>query len=299
MIGSRIVAQLAELGFAVRVLTRRTCNTPNVEVFQAGLADKQQLEHFVRGAEMVFHCAAELNDEAAMRETNVSGTRNLIELASRYKLRYFCYLSSAGVIGKADQPIVDETTRCHPQNAYEKSKLEAEELFNTGIEGCKVVILRPTNVVDGQHPGELAIVVDGSIISAIKAILKGGECAHLVHAQDVASAAIHFIDRPTATNPRVYLVSRDGDPENTISRIWPMYRQMRSGTVSLSKEHLPHLPIFVPYALRRMAGRPSNRGNVTYSSKRIESDGFEFSYDVEKIVRSIAFGEVLSKCPPS
>jgi nucleoside-diphosphate-sugar epimerase len=291
MIGSRIARHLADRGFSVRVLARRGCNLPNVEVFQAGLADEQQLDQFLSCAEMVFHCAAELNDEATMHETNVGGTRRLIELARRHKVRYFCHLSSAGVVGKVDQITVNETTLCQPQNAYEKSKWEAEKLFEKGIAGCKVVILRPTNVVDCQHPGELAIVVDGSISSIVKAILKGGECAHLVHAEDVASAALHFIDLPIASSPRTYFISRDADPENSISHVWRMYREMLPDKAGRLPRRLPHLPISIPYALRRIARRPSNRGDVTYSSARIESEGFRFAYGVERIVRGIAFGD--------
>ena len=288
MIGSRIARNLADLGFSVRVLTRTGCELDNVQVFRCDLADEARLDQFVSGAEMIFHCAAELNDEAKMHETNVVGTKRLIALAIRHKVGYFCHLSSAGVIGRVARTPVDETTPCRPQNAYEKSKFEAEELFRQGIEGCKVVILRPTNVVDRNHPGELSIVVDGSVISAGKVILKGGECAHLVHAEDVASAAIHFIDRPIPTNPRIYFVSRDADPLNTVSQLWRLYRKTLPGKAKYRVPCMPHLPIFVPHALRRMIGRPSNRGNVRYSSARIESEGFRFAYGMEQIVRNVA-----------
>jgi nucleoside-diphosphate-sugar epimerase len=298
MIGSRVTRNLVDRGFSVRVLTRRRCDLPNVEIFRSSLSDEHQLDKFVSGAEMIFHCAAELYDESRMQETNVAGTRRLIDLASRHKVRFFCHLSSAGVIGKVDQQIVDESTPCRPQNAYEKSKLEAERLFDTGIDGCKVVILRPTNVVDHDHLGELDIVVDGSATSWIKAVLKGSECAHLVHAEDVASAAVHFIDWPIFDNPRIYFVSRDADPLNTFAHIWRLYRVLLPDRGRLRMRCLPSLPMFVPYVLRRMVGRPSNRGDVRYSSARLESEGFQFAYGVDKVIRSIAFrdgaGEIAS-----
>ena len=227
MIGSLVARKLADLGYLVRVLARGRCELANVTIFKAGLADESQLEHFVRGAEMIFHCAAELNDETRMHETNVVGTSRLIELAIRHKVRYFCHISSAGVIGKATQSVVDEDTPCRPQNAYEKSKFEAEQLFQRGIEGCKVVILRPTNVVDSKHLGDLGLAVDGSIVSMIKALIKGGECAHLIHAEDVAAAAVHFIERPISTSPRTYFVSCDADPLNTVSNLWRIYKTVQ------------------------------------------------------------------------
>lgn len=289
MIGSRVARNLAGRGFSVRVLTRHSCDLPNVEVFRSSLSDEHQLDKFVSGAEMIFHCAAELNDESRMHATNVAGTRRLIDLASRHRVRFFCHLSSAGVIGKVDQRIVDEATPCRPQNAYEKSKLEAEGLFGTGIDGCKVVILRPTNVVDRDHLGELDIVVDGSATSWIKASLKGSECAHLVHAEDVASAAVHFIDGPISDNPRIYFVSRDADPLNTFAHIWRIYKALLTDRGRLPLQRLPSLPVFVPYVLRRLVGRPSNRGDIRYSSARLESEGFQFAYGVDEVIRSIAF----------
>lgn len=288
MIGSLVARKLADLGYLVRVLARGRCELANVTIFKAGLADESQLEHFVRGAEMIFHCAAELNDETRMHETNVVGTSRLIELAIRHKVRYFCHISSAGVIGKATQSVVDEDTPCRPQNAYEKSKFEAEQLFQRGIEGCKVVILRPTNVVDSKHLGDLGLAVDGSIVSMIKALIKGGECAHLIHAEDVAAAAVHFIERPISTSPRTYFVSCDADPLNTVSNLWRIYKTVTAGSERGKVFGFPHIPVFIPYALRFMSGRPANRGDVRYSAKRIESEGFRLAFGVEKIVQNVA-----------
>ncbi len=287
MIGSRIARRLADQGYLVRALARGRCELANVRIFKAGLTDEPQLDDFVRGAEMMFHCAAELNDENRMHETNVVGTSRLIKLAIRHKVRYFCHISSAGVIGKTKQTIVDEDTPCRPQNAYEKSKFDAEQLLH-GVEGCKVVILRPTNVVDKEHLGDLSLAVDGSIVSRIKTFIKGGECAHLIHAEDVASAALHFIERPISTSPRTYFVSCDADPLNTVSNLWRVYKTVTAGSGPSKVFGFPYLPVLIPYALRFMSGRPANRGDVRYSAKRIESEGFRLAFGVEKIVQNIA-----------
>lgn len=288
MIGSRIARRLADQGCSVRVLARGRCELSNVRIFKAGLADESRLEEFVRGAEMIFHCAAELKDATRMHETNVVGTSRLIELAIRHKVGYFCHISSAGVIGRTTQSVVDEDTPCRPQNAYEKSKFEAEQLFQRGIEGCKVVILRPTNVVDSNRLGDLGLAVDGSIVSMIKAFIKGGECAHLIHAADVASAALHFIERPIPTSPRTYFVSCDADPLNTVSDLWRIYKTGAAGSVPGKVFGFPHLPVLIPYALRFISGRPANRGDVRYSAKRIESEGFRLAFGVKQIVQDLA-----------
>ena len=287
MIGNLIVKNLLARGYTVRVLTRRQYINPSVQVFRAGLSDLLELEAFIGGADMVFHCAAELTDISKMQEVNVIGTKNIVTLVRQDHVRYFCHLSSAGVVGKTSEPWVDESTQCQPQNNYEISKLEAEECARFPIAGCRTVILRPTNVVDENHLGELSLPATGSFTSRLKAFIKGGECAHIVHAEDVAKAAIYFADRPPSRNPGVFFVSLDDDPKNTVAHLWSLYTAMRIGQAKETTTPLPHLPLMIPHILRRIARRAGNCGNVRYSSKRLMSEGFRFSLGVYDAVAEI------------
>ncbi len=65
----------------------------------------------------VFHCAAELKDKLKMYEVNVVGTRNIYNAICKNEIRYFCYLSSVGVIGKVFTDIVDENTLLQPNES--------------------------------------------------------------------------------------------------------------------------------------------------------------------------------------
>lgn len=287
MIGGRIVEKLLERGYEVRGLTRGQHLNQAVRAFSADLSDEVHLDEFIRGADMVFHCAGELNDESKMQEVNILGTARIADLVSRHQIKYFCHLSSAGVVGRTLQRRVDEATPCQPQNTYEQTKLEAERLAGRQIAGCTTIILRPTNVVDRSHLGELHLAVSGSLMSRVKTILKGGECAHMVHAMDVAAAALFFLDRPPSQIPRLFIVSRDDDPQNTVGALWSLYRAMKADRdASVIAPH-PHLPVCVPYILRRMVHRAGNCGNVRYSSDRLMSEGFRFSFGIKDIVANI------------
>jgi nucleoside-diphosphate-sugar epimerase len=285
MIGRRIVKKLLALGYQVRVLTRRHYVNQRVRMFKASLTDEVVLDEFICGADFVFHCAAELNDESKMQVVNVLGTEKITELVNKYHIKYYCHLSSAGVVGRTSQEVVDEDTPCQPQNLYEITKLEAEKFAARRIEGCNTVILRPTNVVDREHFGELSLPIDGSIKSLLKAFVKGGECAHIVHAEDVADAAVFFLERTPSRMPRLFFVSLDDDPLNTVSDLWSLYRGMEFNKSAVTR--LPHLPVIVPYAFRLLAGRPGNSGYVKYSSKRLASEGFRYSLGVRKTVEKI------------
>lgn len=285
MIGRRIVARLLAAGYHVRVLTRREYAPMDVEVFKGGLADIALLEEFFTAADLVFHCAAELRDPTRMEEVNIRGTENIIKLVEKHHVGYFCYLSSAGVVGSTNEKWVHEDTPCAPQNAYERSKHAAELLVRRAIPGCTTIILRPTNVIDENHLGELRLAINGSWKSLLLAILKGGECAHIVHADDVARAALHFIGEEER-HPRIYFVGLDEDPLNTVASLWKLGHSGISKNTRTERV-LPHLPIHIPYLLRRLSSRHSNLGDVRYSSERLCATGFKYSLDVARAVSKI------------
>ena len=120
LIGSRIVQGLRRAGYRVRALSRRSDFTSaEVELFCGGLDDETILENFLENAQMPFHCAAELHDQARMWEVNVRGTERLLRLANAAGIEYLCHLSPCSVVGRTREPWVDETTPCNPRDTYE------------------------------------------------------------------------------------------------------------------------------------------------------------------------------------
>lgn len=287
MIGWRVVQRLLSEGYGVRVLSRSAafCDS-RVEHFLGDLCDENIVSSFISGAHMLFHCAAEMNDCQMMWEVNVKGTERLIRLIKGEGMRYVCYVSSAGVVGRTKEKWVDEEIRCDPQNAYEKSKWAAEQHVANGIRGCSVVILRPTNVIDEERLGPLALPMKCSWSDILKVFFKGGECAHIVHADDVADAAIYFISRPV-DRPHCYFVSCDHEPLNTFAGLWSLYKTYKSNRVQGEMRQLPHLPLIIPHILRKLMRGSGNRGDVRYSSAKLMSTGFTYRIGVKEAVRRV------------
>lgn len=286
MIGRRIVARLLARGYLVRALSRSRYVNPKTQIFKAGLSDEVALNHFVNGADMLFHCAAELNNASQMTAVNVKGTEHIAQLIRQNRVKYFCHISSAGVIGNTTELLVDETTPCNPQNAYERSKWQAEQIALSEIAGCNTVILRPTNVIDEERLGALSMPVNGSLPNRLKAFVKGGECAHIVHAEDVADAAIYFIDRPVQ-KPRIFFVSCDDDPINTVAGLWTLYHALAAGRAGVPATPMAHLPLTVPYLIRRLRRGVGNRGDIKYSSARLIAEGFKFTLGITGAINKI------------
>lgn len=287
MIGLHICRKLLDMGYHTRILNRSS-HFPDLraEVFNGDLCDFNSIGRFLENAKMIFHCAAELHDDSKMWQVNVKGTELLLKAASQVSVKYFCYLSSAGVIGKCDGNWVDENTPCNPQNAYEKSKYAAEQIVAAGIAKCSMVILRPTNVIDDYRAGAIEYPLRSSLIDRIKVFIKGSECAHIVHAEDVADAAMYFMNARFET-PAHFFVSCDHERFNTFGGLWSLYKAMQQGRSSEGIYPVIHLPIIIPYILRRLWRGSGNYGNLRYSSEKLLSTGFRYRLGVEGAVRRI------------
>jgi len=150
-----------------------------------------------------------------------------------------------------------------------------------------VVILRPTNVIDERKPGILVLPKRSSFIDFCKVFIKGGECAHIVHAEDVAAAALHFISYPLES-PQCYIVSCDNEPLNTFAGVWALYKTFREKKTVDNLRPIPHLPLLAPYILRKILRGRSNMGDIRYSSKKLIGTGFTFKLGLKEAVNQIA-----------
>ena len=288
MVGSRICQLLLQRGYPVRALSRTEIGLQGrIQWFTGDITNVADMQAFTSGAELVFHCAAELRDESKMWDVNAGATENLVKCIANSGVKYFCHLSSVGVIGDTALKLVDECAPCAPKNTYEKSKWAAEQSATRVISGCRTVILRPTNVVDESWPGILALPHRRGLADLIKAFVKGGECVHLVHAEDVAEVAIYLMDHP-ADGPQVYLISCDDEPSNTLAGVWALYDAMRKKSSSDCIRYFPHLPLWVPYLLRRIVRRGGNMGDVRYSSDKLLKTGFVFKMGLRGLIERIA-----------
>lgn len=269
LVGRHIVNQLLERGYLVKVLSRTPYpEQPNIAGVRGGLDDVEGLVNFVMNADAVFHCAAENKDTEKMHEVNVIGTNNLLSALSRANPTYFCYLSSAAVIGRTRAKHVDENTPCQPRNQYEQTKWEAEQLIKQAHLNCRTVILRPTQIFDQAHTDPINYLLKPTLANRCKIMLKGQEYSQIVHAHNVAAAALYFLDHNNQSRQshECYIVSQDGDPDGTVKQLANTYG---------IKPRLT-LPAIFPYLLRRLRYKTANWGNIHYSAAKLLSQGFTF-----------------------
>jgi nucleoside-diphosphate-sugar epimerase len=176
---------------------------------------------FVQGSDVIYHCAAELNDNTLIHQTNVIGTANLLAVAKN-NVRRWVQLSSTGVYGRPMHKDINEESSIHPINAYEKSKAKSDELvIHTSEKHCmECVILRPSNVYGIDMPNQ-------SLFHMINMIHKGqfffigksGAVANYIHVENVVDALILSATSILPESGRVYIVSDHCDLEAFVNII--------------------------------------------------------------------------------
>ena len=137
-VGANVARHLLERGREVRVLARRNSDRRNIpegaEIFEGDLRDPDSTARAVQSCDEVFHVAADYRfwarDPQEIYQSNVEGTRNLLDAALRNGVEKFIHTSTVGTIGLSRQPLpCDEETPADPGqwgSHYKVSKREAE-----------------------------------------------------------------------------------------------------------------------------------------------------------------------------
>lgn len=160
-LGSHVTRLLAQRGERVRVLLRPTSHTRLVEGLavervSGDLRDPAALERALAGVRTVYHVAADYRlwarDPSEIYESNLQGTRNLLQAAGHAKVEKFVYTSTVGTVAvQRDGVLPDEdtvTTLDEMIGAYKRSKWLAEqEARKAAVAGLPVVIVNPTTPV--------------------------------------------------------------------------------------------------------------------------------------------------------
>jgi dihydroflavonol-4-reductase len=179
-VGSHVARQLAGAGERVRVLARKGSSRAlldglAVEVHEGDLRDAASVEAAVAGADRVFHVAADYRlwarNPREIYESNVGGTRNLLNAAHRAGVSRFVYTSTVATIAvhrpdsEKSGALPNEETQSDVVEMighYKKSKFLAEqEALQAAAQGLPVVIVNPTTPVG---PGDAKPTPTGRII---------------------------------------------------------------------------------------------------------------------------------------
>lgn len=120
-------------------------------------------DRLVKEIDIIYHAAAVIKlsgSEAEVKATNVTGTRNVLDFALQCKekgrLEKVVHVSTIGVAGDFEGTFYENDLDVGQEfnNAYEKSKFEAEKIVEEYREkDLNILILRPSMIVGDSHTG--------------------------------------------------------------------------------------------------------------------------------------------------
>ena len=168
LVGSHLLFELSKSQQNIRAIyrTKKTIETvktifsyytdsvdahfDQIEWMEADLNDIPKLTEAFEGVQQVYHCAALISfdpsDYYKLRETNISGTANIVNLCIINAIEKLCYVSSVATMGYDPIKITEETAwnSEDKQGVYAITKYEAEMEVWRGIqEGVPSVIVNP------------------------------------------------------------------------------------------------------------------------------------------------------------
>ena len=117
------------------------------------VCDRQALEKVCVGVEALIHFAAETHVDRSIEEgdeflkTNIFGTRNILEIVRRGKIRRFVHISTDEVYGSLIRGSADETFPLKPNSPYAASKTAGDLLIRAyqNTFGTPAILVRSSN----------------------------------------------------------------------------------------------------------------------------------------------------------
>jgi dihydroflavonol-4-reductase len=209
-VGSAVVRALIASGRRVRALARQGSARGNltgldIEFSEGDLRDPASLDRAMAGADLLFHVAADYRlwapDPREIVRNNLTGTRNVMEVALRQKVARIVYTSSVATLApRADGSPADEKNPLYEASAigaYKQSKVAAERLVQAMVaeQGLPAVIVNPSTPIG---PRDIKPTPTGRIIvEAASGRMPGyvDTSLNLVHVDDVAAGHLAALER--------------------------------------------------------------------------------------------------------
>lgn len=203
-VGWHVARLLRESGYPVRALVRPASRIRELEVepVTGDLRDPASLARAVAGCALVFHVAADYRlwakQPRELYESNVEGTRHILEAACSAGVERVVYTSTVGCIGVPPGGMGDESQPVSLEDmsgAYKRSKFLAEQLALEFTSRVDLVVVNPTAPV-GDHdfkPTPTGKIILDYLRGAMPAFVDTG--LNLVDVRDVARGHLLAAER--------------------------------------------------------------------------------------------------------
>jgi nucleoside-diphosphate-sugar epimerase len=198
-LGGRLVAKLRARGDEVVALVRRNVQL-DAELVRGDLSSRDALVEPMRGCDAVFHLAADYrvgiprSERAAMFDTNVRGTENVLDAAWDARVPRIVYVSTVNAFGNTHGRVVDETYERPGDDwvsTYDWTKYLAHRAAVDRIErGAPVVIAQPGAIYGPGDHSELGAQLEQMRTGKLRFKALAGVGMNAAHVDDIADGLL-------------------------------------------------------------------------------------------------------------
>jgi len=261
--------------------------------------DFNSILNAMQKASIVYHCAAKVSlssNETNLSDTNVLGTKNIVNAALQSGVKKLCFVSSIAACGKAafdklidEESVWDENS---PRSMYSQSKYDSEQEIWKGIKlGLNAVIVNPGVIlgISGNESGSSQLFAQ--VRKGLIFYINGG--SGYVDVQDVVKAMI-MLTKSEISGERFVLVSENCSNKEILNWMADGFNN-RKPFIRIGKRMLlligwisevfGKIFHFQPIIDRRMARTATHR--EYYSSQKIK-DALSFQFTpIQKCITQI------------
>jgi GlcNAc-P-P-Und epimerase len=202
-IGSHLRESLQDVELVnLDIKTPQKSDNPKHTYVRGDIRKIEEVRNAMQGCNIVIHLAAIWDDfsvdDSYYFDTNVNGSRVLIDVAKEYGIKRFINYSSVSVYGEYAHACDETTTPYNPVNAYGKSKLEAEGLFEDWSRQdstISIIHLRPSVVFGENNYGNIYRLVNQISSGFYFNIKRGNALKSISYVKNLVEATVFLMQK--------------------------------------------------------------------------------------------------------
>ena len=236
-LGQHLALKLLQLGYTVSVMGRNKTigcqlEEQGIRFIQADLADATNVIEACDGQVLVFHCgalSAPWGRKQDFYNTNVLGTRNVIQGCQKFGINRLVHVSSPSIyFDRQDRFNIDEDSPLplKPINDYARTKQLAEvEIDHAFQKGLPVITIRPRAIFGPGDQTILPRLILANQRLGIPFINQGQALIDVTYVENVVDALLCCIDSPENTLGKKYNIS-NGTPITLIALMENLFQKL-------------------------------------------------------------------------
>ncbi|MEK7434996.1 MAG: NAD-dependent epimerase/dehydratase family protein [Cyanobacteriota bacterium] len=220
LVGSNLCKKLIEKGYKVKALVRKSSDRSflntlnNLEYVEGDITDLDSLNNALNDVDYVVHCAAQVSItskfDKAHAETNILGTRNLLQSSVENKIKKFVHISTVGVLGitKDHYNTKEDVAYLKTGIPYTDTKIDAERLVLNYYEdkNLPTTVIRPGFIFGKNDRNGLPYIMPYALKKQITWISSGNNEIALTNVNNLCNAIISAMEKDIS-NGQIYHIT--------------------------------------------------------------------------------------------